>query len=117
MANPNHDAEQAAARERKRLRRIADQKAKGTYVPTPKEALYEAMIPAFRRGMTKDEVRTLLYKSRCVHSQGTALATSEVEEMLEDLMQQNLFEKDILEVAAIEKHGITTPVIIETGIK
>lgn len=103
--NPNHTAEQVAA-----------QKAKGTYVPMPTEKLYDAMIPAFKAGTTKDEVRELIYAARCVHSGGTAIGTGDLEKMLEELMQQNLFLHDILTVAAIEKEGITTPIVVKTRI-
>lgn len=117
MSNPNHLEEQETARERKRQRRIAEQKRQGTYVPTPKEKLYDAMVPAFKAGMTKDDVRTLIYAARCVHSQGTAIATGELEAMLEELMQKNLFMEEIIRIAAIEKEGIVTPIVVETGVK
>jgi hypothetical protein len=115
--NPNHTQEQADARERKRQRRIEDQKRKGTYVPTREEALYDALVPAFRAGMTKDEVRNLVMAARIVTNMGTSFTLDMFEKMLEDLMQQNLFVNDILEVTALEKEGISTPIVIETGIK
>ena len=101
--NPNHTAEQAAARKLKRERQIADKKAKGKYIPTREEVLYEAMIPAFKAGMTIDEVRSLIFASRIVHSQGTSFMNTDLETMMVELSSQNLMYHDIIEKAAKEK--------------
>lgn len=76
-----HEERDASFKEAKRLRR----KAAGKIPPTRAELLYAAMIPAFKAGMTIDQVRELVVQSMYTFCQGVAIPWEDFEKMLVEL--------------------------------